>query len=96
MYEYIIEEQMETLINKLKNNQMSNEESNNFVNDYELEDEFSHDTIREIQYNFTEQAKEYLKENHPSKYVIFQDWCVHICTVEFAKKNLKSSRYKVC
>ncbi|RXI50179.1 hypothetical protein DP124_11960 [Clostridium tetani] len=96
MFEYIIEDELETLKEMIKNNQLSNDKSNNFVVDYELEDELSHDTIWEIQCEFIEQAKEYLEENCPNKYVIYCDWCVHICSIDFAKERLKNTRYEIC
>ena len=36
-------------------------------------------------------AENYLKEHHPGKFIIFRDWCVHVCTVEFKEKELDVS-----
>lgn len=85
MFEDIIEDELEKLKNMLKTNQILDNRANNFLCDYDLEDEFSHNEIWEIQQKFIEQAKEYLKKNYPNKYIIYCDWCVHICSIEFFK-----------
>ena len=80
----------------VKNNQLSNDKSNNFIINYDWEDEFSHNEIWEIQQKFIKQAKEYIKKNYPNRYIIYCDWCVHICSIDFATKKLKNTRYVTC
>ena len=96
MFEWVIEDELEKLKEIIKNNQLSNDKSNNFIIDYELEEEFSHNEIYKIQKEFMEQSKEYLRKNCPNQYVIYCDWCVHICGIDFAKEILKNTRYEVC
>lgn len=96
MFNDIIEDEMQKLKNMLKTNQLLDDRANNFLRDYDWEDEFSHNEIWEIQQKFIKQAKEYLKKDYPNRYVIYCDWCVHICSIDFAKERLKNTRYEIC
>ncbi|MCD3321635.1 hypothetical protein G8V07_14320 [Clostridium botulinum D/C] len=96
MFDDIVDDEIEELKEMLKNNQLSNNECNNFIIDNEWEGEFSHNEIDEMQEKFIKQATEYLKEHYPNKYIIYCDWCVHICTIDFANKNIKNNRVIIC
>lgn len=91
----IIEYEMQRLGDLIETDEISVDKSNNFVINSEWEDEFSHNDIYKMQKEFTNQAKEYLKLRSPDKYVIFTDWCVHICTKEFADNNAITN-YMIC
>lgn len=81
---YIVEYELEKLKEILKNKKMYTDCSNNFVEVYDYEDEYSHNQIYDIQSEFFYYAKKYLKENYSGKYAIKHGtWCIHIVTVEF-------------
>lgn len=42
----------------------------NFFDEWDWEDDYSHNEISEFQYEFREEAEAYLKENHKGKYLI--------------------------
>lgn len=98
MYDDIIEEALEDLKDKVETNKLSDDKCNNFISDSDWEDDFSHNEIGEMQEIFMSKAKEYLSEKCKGKYMIYCDWCVHICSIEFFDKYLKGSlvRYFVC
>lgn len=76
----------------------SNERCINFLkSDDLLDDDYTKSEITEIQNKFMTLAEEYLKEHHKGKFIIFRDWCVHICTVEFKEKKLDGFNfYRQC
>lgn len=98
MFNDIIEDEIQKLKEMVENNELLNDKSNNFISDDDWEDEFSHNDIGEMQEMFMEKAKEYLLEKCKGKYIIYSDWCVHICSVEFFDKHLKdsSNRFIIC
>lgn len=80
----------------IKNNKYSNEKVINFIRNYDLEDELSRSEIEHVQQEFMDKAQDYLKNNYKGKFVIYSDWCVHICTVEYYKKYIDRNIYKEC
>lgn len=98
MFDDIIEEIMEELKEMVEDNKLSDIKCNNFIADDDWEDELSHNEIGEMQELFMKQAKDYLIEKCPGKYIIYCDWCVHICSIEFFNKSLKGylHRYEKC
>lgn len=98
MFEDIIDDEIEKLKEMVENNKLSNDKCNNFISDYDWEDEFSHNDIGEMQEEFMKQAKEYLIEICKGRYIIYCDWCVHICSIDFFNKSLKGylNRYLEC
>ena len=78
-----VEAELENLILMLKNNEMKTDKPNNFIDQSEYEDEYSHNEIDDIQDEFIVEAEEYIEENYKGQYVVFSDWCVHIVTEEF-------------
>jgi hypothetical protein len=98
MFDDIINDELEKLKEMIENNKLSNDKLNNFISDYDWEDEFSHNDIGDMQEEFIKQAKNYLIENCIESYIIFCDWSVHICTVDFFNKYLPNfhGRYEVC
>lgn len=94
-----VEAELENLKLMLKNNEMKTDKANNFIDQTEYEDEYSHNEIDEIQDEFTEEAYKYLNENYKGQYVIFSDWSVHIITKEFYDEkihpNKPTKRYKL-
>ena len=83
MYQDIIEEELNSLKNLVEKDLLLKDKSNNFLEDYLYEDDFSHNEISIMQNLFIKSAKEYLDKNYNKEYCIFKDWCVHICTKEF-------------
>lgn len=97
MHDDIINEAMDELKEMVEHNKLLNEKSNNFIIDYEWEDDFSHNEISDMQEKFAKQAKEYLLEKCADKYVVYIDWCVHICSIDFMNERSKvSARRKRC
>lgn len=98
MFEDIIEDEMERLREMVENKKLLNNKANNFLRDYDWEDDFSHNDIWKMQEEFIIQAKKYLKKECKNKYIIYCDWCIHICSVEFFNRYLKENlyRYEIC
>lgn len=94
MFDDIVEDTIEELKEMIENDKMLLDKCNNFISDYEWEDEFSHNDIGEMQEEFIKQAKEYLIKACKGQYIIYCDWCVHICTVDFFNERLKGHLYK--
>jgi len=88
-----VEPELEDLIDRLENNKMETDKCNNFIDQTEYEDEYSHNEIGEIQEDFIKEAKLYLDKNYKGQYVIFSDWCVHIVTEAYYKKNLERTKH---
>lgn len=76
-----VEEEFEILKDKLANGKMG--DNNNFIREDDYEDEYSLDEIHRIQQSFIDLAESYLDKHYKGQYVIYRDWCVHICTVDF-------------
>ncbi|WP_368263372.1 hypothetical protein [Clostridium disporicum] len=73
----------------IETNNYSNEKCINFLDEDDLlDDDFTRSEACKIQNQFMDIAENYLKEHHPGKFIIFRDWCVHVCTVEFKEKEL--------
>lgn len=87
--EYIVEEEMDNLKYAIDNNKMHENKANNFFSDDYWEDDFSHNDIYEMQLEFMKQAQGYLKKICPNKYILYCDWCVHVCSVDFFNKYIK-------
>ena len=90
----LLEELKETIETK----NYSSERAINFLEEDDLlDDDFTRSEIHKMQNEFMDMAETYLKENHPGKFIIFRDWCVHVCTVEFKEKELGDLRnYRKC
>lgn len=88
-YEEYIEENLEKLKDIVCNNKYSDGKSVNFISEYELEDELSEMFIDKVQKEFMKRAKAYLAANHKGKFIMYNDWCVHICTIGFYERSLK-------
>ena len=80
--EEYVEEEVEILIEMIKNGTFDTSKCNNFILCSDLEGDYSHNDIEVMQSMFIKKAKEHLTENHPKEYAIWCDWCVHVATVE--------------
>lgn len=92
----IVQEKLNELQYMIYYDQILKNQSNNFIIDYELEEEFSHLEISKAQDLFLNGAKKYLKINCPNEYIVFKDHCVHICDLDFASKNIKNYERYIC
>lgn len=94
----IIYDALEELKEIIKMNNYSNEKAINFLEEEDLlDDDFTKSEACKIQNEFMNMAETYLKENYPGKFIIFRDWCVHVCTVEFKEKKLDDLKiYRQC
>lgn len=97
MYSHIVNKEMDRL-KKVKNNKLYSDKSNNFLINYEWEEEYSHNEIRKMQREFMERAKEYLSKECPGQYIVYCDWCVHICSIDLFNEKLKDTlkSYVLC
>lgn len=84
--EEYIDENIENLKEMITNDTFDKDRCNNFIIEDELEDEFSHNEIREAQKMFMDRAHKYLSKTYPGKYAMWCDWCVHISTVDTYRK----------
>lgn len=85
----MIDEILEEFKQRVDNNQLFKNKANNFIEDYEFEDDYSHNEIEKLQKEFIKEAKEYLIKNNKGEYIIYRDWCVHVCSIEFFNEKLK-------
>jgi hypothetical protein len=93
--EEYIDEKIEDLKEMIENNTFAKDKCNNFISDDELEDEFSHNEIGEAQQMFMNKAKEYLSKNYSGKYAMWNDYCVHITTVDLYRDIMwKDGNYR--
>lgn len=91
--EEYIEEELERLKNLIESDKFSKDKSNNFIGSYSLEDDFSGNDIDLMQKEFMKAAKEYLSKNYPDKYAMWNDFAVHIITVEFYRKVMWENQH---
>lgn len=92
--EYIYEK-IDELKKMIENDTFKKDKSNNFIEYDDLEGEFSHSEIDEAQQMFMDKAKEYLSKNHPGKYAMWNDYCVHITTVDLYRDIMwKGNNYR--
>lgn len=84
-YEYI-EDELNRLKELIKIDRFSKDKANNFIGHCGLEDEFSGNEIDSMQREFMKAAKEYLSNNYPGKFAMWNDFAVHVTTVEFYRK----------
>lgn len=98
MYEFEIADSLTKLKNIVENQRYSHDRALNFLAEEDLlDDQFRREEVRLIQNEFMIAAETYLKTHHPGKFIMFRDWCVHICTVEFQAKHLEGlSHYWAC
>lgn len=87
--EEYIDDSVEELIKNIESGRFETNKSNNFIDESDLEDDFSQNEISEAQQMFFEKAKEYLIKNHKGKYAMWVDWCVHVTTVAFYRDMMK-------
>lgn len=90
-----IDEKLEDLKEMIKDNTFDERRCNNFISYDDLEGEFSHNEIDEAQTMFMKEARKYLSDNHPGKYAMWSDWCVHITTVDLYRDIMwKNNKYR--
>lgn len=58
-----------------------------YFDEYDYEDEYSHNEIHEAQAILIQRIKEYLHNNMPNKYVVNSTYCIFVMTVEEAKRK---------
>lgn len=93
---YEVEHEFKELKCKLELQEMHNDKANNFIVEDEYEDDYSGNEISDMQSEFLDVAREYLKENYSGQYFIQQStWCVHIVTSMFYKGR-KLKYWKAC
>ena len=84
MINEIVEYEYEQFLNDMSDGSMT---FGRYIDEYDYEDEYSHNNIEEAQGLFIEKVKNYLHNNHPNKYVVSSDWCVFIMTPERARQS---------
>ena len=82
-----LEEEFSKLKDIIDNKKYSHDKCLNFISDHELEDTLSCNDINKVQNEFMKLAEKYLSKNHDGQFIIYRDWCVHICTIEFYKNS---------
>lgn len=63
-----------------------------YLDEDEYEYEYCHRYIEEAQGVLKQMITDYLVEHHPGKFLIFIDWCVHVMSVEYARKHHETER----
>lgn len=87
--EQVILEEFQQFLNELK-------DENFIFGKYFDEDDYSDDycgnDIEEAQGKLFEKIKEYLKENHPGKYLVTAGYCIFVMTPERARLSRMSEQ----
>lgn len=58
-----------------------------YFDEWDYEDEYSHNEIDEAQAILIQQIKEYLHNHIPNKYIVTSGYCIFVMTIEEAKKK---------
>lgn len=83
-----VQETMESLKALLQEGKL--EDVNVFFDETEWEDEYSHNEIQAFQFEFLNQAKDYLDKNAKGRYIVrYGVWCVHVFTKEYYIEKIK-------
>lgn len=89
--EFIYDE-LEILKKTIERGEYSDEQCINFLDEDDLlDDDFTRSEVVKFQNEFMNLAESYLKDNHTGKFIIYRDWCVHVCTMEFKDKHLSKN-----
>lgn len=91
--EDVVYEFYDEFVDMMESNSYDRYRSNNFMDTYDFEDDYSHNEIGNAQTKLHRLMKIYLHENHSGKFGMHVDWCVHFYTVEFLKEKELSEIY---
>ena len=69
------------------NEKLYEKEMYTFLDEADLECDYSHQEISEIHENFIREAKNWIHENYPNKFALYSDWCIHLITAEFVRNK---------
>lgn len=58
-----------------------------YFDEWDYEDEYSHNEINEAQAILIQQIKEYLHNHIPNKYIVTSGYCIFVMTIEEAKRR---------
>lgn len=58
-----------------------------YMDEDEYEDEYSRDDTEQSMDILEEKIRNYLHENRPGEFVVTSGWCVHVMTLERARKS---------
>lgn len=58
-----------------------------YFDEWDYEDEYSHNEIDEAQAILIQQIKEYLHNHIPNKYIVTSGYCIFVMTIEEAKRR---------
>lgn len=65
-----------------------------YMDEAELEDDYSHNDILFMQEKFMEKATEWLREHRPGQYLVSNGWCVFVMTeTEANKRNIWDTKH---
>lgn len=70
----------------LKDIKVSGFISGKYMDETAYEDEYSHNDINKATGILQEKIIAYLHENRPGEFVVISDWCLHVLTLDMAKK----------
>lgn len=89
MINEIVEYEYEQFLNDMSDCSMT---FKRYINEFNYEDEYSHNDIEKAQGLFIEKVKNYLHNNYPNKYIVSSGWCVFVMTPERARQSNVSER----
>ena len=89
--EEYLDDKVDELKKMIEENKFQKDKCNNFISYDELEDEFSHNEIRDGQKIFMKKVKEYLSVNYSGQFAMWMDYCVHIATVDLYRNIMWSN-----
>lgn len=89
-----IEEELSHLGEIIKNGHLNGNGMYIFFDEWDWEDDYSHDEIRDLQIEFEEEVEPYLKKNHKGEYLIRESIVI---TKKYYKDNiLMKNAWKQC
>lgn len=91
--EDVIYEFYDEFVDMMESDSYDKHRSNNFMDVYDFEDDYSHNEIGYAQNELYKKMKKYLHENYSGKFAIHVDWCVHFYTIELLEEKELSERY---
>lgn len=86
---HIIELEMDRFKEDFKSGLMV-DESNNYLDVYDYEDEFSHNAISEAQYKLKQSIEEFLISKNINIFKVYYDWCVHVVDKRFYEEVINN------
>ena len=94
----VVDDLLEDFKALIESGNYSDERVMSFLDEEDLlDDDFTRSEVSQLQKSFMDLAEAYLKEHYPGQFILYRNWAVHICTVEFQRQHLDGFKhYRQC